>query len=384
MTPSARDWLDALRRQIPEITPAETPTDGAALVLDVRESEETSAGMIPGAVHLPRGFLELRIEAIEPDRTRQIICYCAGGTRSLLAAEALQRLGYTQVASLTGGFNRWKDEGLPLAGSDTLTPAQRRRYQRHLLLPEIGEAGQRQLLNARVLLLGAGGLGSPAALYLALAGVGTLGLVDHDVVDESNLQRQVLHTPGRVGQSKLASARQTLMSYAPELDLVEYEEHLDSSNVERIFAGWDVIVDGTDNFPTRYLVNDACVLLKLPCVHGSIYRFEGQVTVFDPSRGGPCYRCLYPEPPPPELSPSCAEAGVLGLLPGVIGLLQAIEAVKLVVGIGEPLIGRLLAYDALAGTFRELRQRPDPACRYCAPGAVFPGFVDYVQFCGGR
>jgi molybdopterin/thiamine biosynthesis adenylyltransferase len=311
---------------------------------------------------------------------------CGSGARSLFAAADLARLGYASVCSLAGGFTRWKGEGLPVEVPPTLDAAARERYSRHLLMPEVGEAGQVKLQAAKVLLIGAGGLGSPAAYYLAAAGVGTLGIVDHDVVDRSNLQRQVLHNDARVGTSKVASARQTLEALNPTIKVVGHEEHLRSANVEDIFSGYDLVVDGCDNFPTRYLVNDACVKLKLPNVHGSVYRFEGQVSVFwpaRPQRPGPCYRCLYPEPPPPEAAPNCAEAGVLGVLPGVIGLLQATEAIKLVLGIGEPLRGRLLQFDALSMRFRETRLRPDPQCPVCAPDRAFPGYVDYAAFCAG-
>jgi molybdopterin/thiamine biosynthesis adenylyltransferase len=304
--------------------------------------------------------------------------------RSLFAAEGLAKLGYTDVRSVVGGFNRWKADGLPVEVPRTLDAQARERYGRHLLMPEVGEAGQLKLLDARVLLIGAGGLGCPTALYLAAAGVGTLGIVDDDVVDRSNLQRQVLHADADVGKSKVESARAALLALNPTIAVRAHAERLTAANVERVFSGYDVVVDGSDNFATRYLVNDACVKLGLPNVHGSIFRFEGQVSVFwpaCPTRRGPCYRCLYPEPPPPEMAPSCAEAGVLGVLPGVIGVLEAIETVKLILGLGEPLVGRLIHYDALRQRFTELRLDPDPACRYCAEGAPFPGYVDYARFC---
>ncbi|MEO7995271.1 MAG: molybdopterin-synthase adenylyltransferase MoeB [bacterium] len=382
---SARDLFAQLRQTIAEATPADLlARDTPPVIIDVREADEVAEGQVPEALAIPRGMLELKIEAAVPDRDQPIVCYCAGGTRSLLAAESLGRLGYTHVESMAGGFNRWKDEGRPIAKPEVLSADEKRRYSRHLLIPEVGEAGQLKLKQSKVLLLGAGGLGSPAAFYLAAAGVGTLGLVDFDVVDASNLQRQILHTTDRIGTSKIASARKTLSAFNPDIALVTFEEHLESGNVERLFDGFDIILDGTDNFPTKYLANDACVLMGKPLIHGSVYRFEGQVTVFDPSRGGPCYRCLYPEPPPPELAPSCAEAGVLGVLPGVIGLLQAIEAIKLIVGIGDPLIGRLLMFDALELKFRELRQKRDAECAYCGEGKAFPGFVDYEVFCGSK
>ncbi len=375
-----------LKARIPETTVADLARAREAqrpLVVDVRELEEVKEGKVPGAVHIPRGFLELRIEDAAPDRDAALVLYCAGGTRSLFAAETLQRMGYSRVASLQGGFRAWSEAGEPVETPRVLTDAERRRYSRHLMIPEVGEDGQVKLLGARVLLIGAGGLGCPAAIYLAAAGVGTLGVVDSDVVDESNLQRQILHPTDRVGTSKVESARRSLLAQNPGIKVVGHEERITSENVERLLRDYDLVIDGSDNFPTRYLINDACVMLRKPCVHGSIYRFEGQVTVFDPARGGPCYRCLYPEPPPPELAPSCADAGVLGVLPGVVGLLEAVEAIKLILGEGEPLIGRLLTYDALAARFRELRLRRDPGCAYCASldGAPFPGLIDYDFFC---
>lgn len=384
--PARDERLAALKARIGEVTPAqalELQARGAALV-DVREADEIAQGSPTGAHRLGRGYLELRIEEAVPDLDRPVVTMCAGGVRSLFAAEDLLRLGYTQVYSMVGGFNRWKNEGLPFEVPPRLAPEARERYARHLLMPEVGEAGQLKLMQSRVLLVGAGGLGSPAALYLAAAGVGTLGLVDHDVVDRSNLQRQVLHTDARVGMPKVASARQTLEALNPAVKVQGHEVRLASGNVEEIFRGYDLVVDGSDNFPTRYLVNDACVKLGIPCVHGSVYRFEGQVTVFWPGyprRRGPCYRCLYPAPPPAEFAPSCADAGVLGVLPGVIGLLQAVEAVKVLLGLGDVLVGRLVHYDALAARFLEYQASPDPACPWCSDGAAFPGYVDYEQFC---
>jgi molybdopterin/thiamine biosynthesis adenylyltransferase len=313
-----------------------------------------------------------------------VLVLCAGGARSLFAAEGLRQMGYRDVRSVAGGFNAWKNASLPVEVPRVLSMAERERYGRHLVIPEVGEEGQARLLDSRVLLVGAGGLGSPAAFYLAAAGVGTLGLVDDDVVDRTNLQRQILHTEARVGTPKVDSARQALEALNPTIRVVGHRARLDSTNVERLFEGYDVVVDGTDNFPTRYLVNDACVRMRIPNVHGAVYRFEGQVSVFWPARPGapgPCYRCLYPEPPPPEMAPSCAEAGVLGVLPGVIGLLQAVETVKILLGIGEPLTGGLLQYDALASRFTRLRLERDPGCRLCADGASFPGYVEYGQAC---
>ena len=358
-------------------------------LLDVREKEEFRAGYIPGAVSIPRGFLEIQVEGRLHDKNAKIVAYCAGGTRSALAAKTLAELGYTNVETANPGFVRWKDLGYPIDTPAQLSDAQRDRYSRHLLLPEVGEAGQAKLLKAKVLLIGAGGLGAPSSLYLAAAGIGTLGLVDADTVDASNLQRQVIHATSRLGMSKVDSAEQVIKDLNPDVKVVGYKERVDSSNVERIFKDWDVIVDGTDNFPTRYLVNDASVFLGKPVVHGSIFRFDGQLTTFVPPRAakklglepGPCYRCLYPEPPPPHLAPSCQEAGVLGILPGVIGVLQATEAVKLVLGIGEPLIGRLLTYDSLKMKFRELKLRRNPECPVCGPKPSITSYIDYEGFC---
>ncbi|RME00194.1 MAG: molybdopterin-synthase adenylyltransferase MoeB, partial [Deltaproteobacteria bacterium] len=320
--------------------------DEEIVLLDVREREEQEEGYIDGAILLPRGFLELKIESMVPDKSRPIVVYCAGGVRSALAAQSLLRLGYRDVRSLAGGFSAWKGAGFPFRQPRFLNAEDRRRYSRHLLIPEVGEGGQIKMLESKVLLIGAGGLGSPAAYYLAAAGIGTIGIVDDDVVDESNLQRQILHDTKRVGRPKTESARETLLALNPGIEVKTYPVRLGAENVLEIFENYDVIVDGSDNFQTRYLVNDACVMLGKPNVHGSIFRFEGQITVFVPGEG-PCYRCLYPEPPPPELAPSCQEAGVLGVLPGVIGVLQAIETIKLVLGIGETLNGRLLLFDAL-------------------------------------
>lgn len=351
------------------------------ILLDVRERDEVVDGLIPGAKHVPRGFLDLRIEDMTTDRETSIVIYCAGGTRSALAARTLGELGYTNVESVDGGFRAWKNAGYSFDMPKQLTQEQLTRYSRHLIIPEVGEEGQKRLLDAKVLMLGAGGLGSPAALYLAAAGVGTIGIIDSDVVDRSNLQRQVIHTDARVGESKVSSAIATIEALNPDVNVVAFETRLTSENALEIFGqGWDVIVDGGDNFPTRYLVNDAAVHLNIPIVHGSVYRFEGQVTTFIP-HDGPCYRCLYPEPPPPEFAPSCQEAGVLGVLPGVIGLLQATDVVKVILGIGEPLKGRLLAFDGLKMKFRELKLRQDPECSLCSEHAEWQGLIDYEQFC---
>ena len=377
-----QDLLAGARRSVPEIDPeaCEAETAGGICVLDVREPDEWQAGHVPGALHVPRGLLEMKVEQLVPDRARRILLYCAGGNRSLLAAESLQRMGYADVASVRGGFSRWKGEGRRIETPAVLGDADARRYARHLSIPEVGEEGQRKLLASKVLLVGAGGLGSPAAFYLAAAGVGTLTVVDHDVVDESNLQRQILHDTRKLGWPKVESARESLNALNPGVSVVPVRERLTSANVERLFAGQDVIVDGCDNFATRYLVNDACVKLGIPNVHGSVFRFDGQASVFWPGKG-PCYRCLYAEPPPPGVSPSCAEAGVLGILPGVIGLLQAVETIKILLGIGTPLVGRMLAYDALAASFTELSLRRDPDCAYCAEGRPWPGYVDYDATC---
>jgi sulfur-carrier protein adenylyltransferase/sulfurtransferase len=371
--PSFRELLAATKDEIREVDTAEADelrAQPGAVVLDVREPEEHEQGAIPGAVHIARGTLEGSIEGRIPDKATPVVVHCASGVRSAFAAKTLTELGYTDVASMAGGFNKWKDEGRDWAAPRKLDAAQRNRYQRHLLLPEVDLEGQLKLLDARVLLLGAGGLGSPAALYLAAAGVGTLGIIDMDVVDDSNLQRQILHNVERIGDRKVDSAKKTLTLLNPDVDVVTYDVRLGADNVMDILGGvgvgpggadapWDVIVDGTDNFPTRFLVNDASVKLGIPVVHGSIFRFEGMVTVFDPKRG-PTYRDMVPEPPPAELAPSCAEAGVLGVLPGIIGSVQALEAIKLILGLGDPLIGRLLAYDSLEQSFREYKVRPDP------------------------
>jgi sulfur-carrier protein adenylyltransferase/sulfurtransferase len=350
-------------------------------LVDVREKDETRQGFIPGAVFLPRGFLEMQAEQKLPDKNAKLVVYCAGGTRSAFAAKVLQDMGYTQVESANPGFVRWKDTGYPVDKPADLTSAQLERYSRHILLPEVGEKGQEKLLKARVLLLGAGGLGSPAALYLAAAGIGTLGLIDADVVDSSNLQRQILHGSSTVGLPKVESGKQRIADLNPDTKVVAYQERLTSENIDRVFdQGWDVIVDGLDNFPTRYLVNDASVWKNIPVVHGSIFRFDGQVTTFKP-RVGPCYRCLYPEPPPAHLAPSCAEAGVLGILPGVVGTVQATEAIKLVLEQGEPLIGRLLMYESLQMKFRTLKLRRDPNCPVCGEKPTITKYIDYEGFC---
>ncbi len=381
--PSFRDLLAETKANIREVdtASAESILEAApdTVVLDVREADEYQQGALAGAIHIPRGFLESQIESRLPNHAAPVVVYCAGGTRSAFAAKSLADLGYTDVVSMAGGFNKWKNEGRNWSTPRTLSNEQRNRYQRHLLLPEVGEEGQMKLLDAKVLLLGAGGLGSPAALYLAAAGVGTLGIVDMDVVDESNLQRQILHNIDRVGERKVDSAKKTLVALNPDVNVVTYDVRLGADNVLDVIDGYDVIVDGTDNFPTRYLVNDASLLKKIPVVHGSIFRFEGQATVFAPYVG-PCYRCLIPEPPPPELAPSCAEAGVLGVLPGIIGSIQAMEAIKVILGLGEPLIGRLLAYDAQEESFRTFKVGRDPSCPACGPDAEIV-IAEYDELC---
>jgi len=384
--PTYRELLQQVRAEISEIDAARARelVDGReALVVDVREQDEWDEGHIPGAVHIPRGHLESRIERAAPDTTQRIVLYCSAGNRSAFAAKTLEEMGYEDVVSVAAGFTDWKRNGYPVELQSGLDAPRRARYSRHLLIPEVGEQGQLKLLDSKVLLIGAGGLGSPASLYLAAAGVGRLGIVDGDVVDESNLQRQIVHSTERLGEAKVESARRTIEALNPDVEVVAYKERLTSDNVERILAdGWDVIVDGADNFPTRYLVNDASVWHDIPVVHGSIYRFEGQVTVFKPG-AGPCYRCLFPTPPPPELAPSCAEGGVLGVLPGVIGSLQANEALKLALGIGEPLVGRLLLFDALSAEFNEVKLRRDPDCPVCGEHPTITDYIDYVEFCAG-
>jgi molybdopterin/thiamine biosynthesis adenylyltransferase/rhodanese-related sulfurtransferase len=389
MSPSSIELLRQVKSQIDEVDPSavnELIDEGVALI-DVRETDEFASGHLPGAKHVPRSYLETRIEGVVPDRDAHVILYCASGNRSAYGARTLEQdLGYTNVSSMTGGITLWKDRGYEVQIPRTLTPEQRDRYSRHTLIPEIGNDGQQKLLDAKVLLLGAGGLGSPTALYLAAAGVGTLGLVDDDVVDLSNLQRQVIHTTDRVGVPKVDSAEETIRALNPDVNVVKYPVRIDASNIVEIISGYDVIVDGVDNFPTRYLLNDATVRLKIPVVSASILGFDGQLSVFKPY-DGPCYRCLFREPPPAELAPSCGANGVLGVLPGTMGLLQATEVIKLILDIGEPAVGRLLLYDALAATLSEVKVHRDPECPICSRPpeeitdeelGVFP---DYEAFC---
>jgi len=356
-----RELLKSTKAEIVEVDTARGNelVDSGAVLLDVREPDEHDQGAVPGSVHIARGQLESNVEARIGDKNAPIVVMCAGGVRSAFAAKTMAELGYTSVVSMDGGFNKWKDEGRDWSIPVTLTPEQRNRYQRHLMLPEVGIEGQLKLLDAKVLCLGAGGLGSPAALYLAAAGIGTLGIVDMDVVDASNLQRQILHNVDRIGDRKVDSAKKTLTALNPDINVVTHDVRLDAGNMIEIISGYDIVVDGTDNFPVRYMLNDASVKLGIPVVHGSIFRFEGQITVFDP-RNGPTYRDMLPEPPPPELAPSCAEAGVLGVLPGIVGSIQALEAIKLVLGYGDTLAGRLLAFDAAEMSFREFKLNADP------------------------
>ena len=378
-----RDYFKELRQRVKEKNPQEVADllkAGDVQLGDVREKDEWDQGFIPGAAHVPKSFLEQWVEDRLPDKNKLTVLYCAGGVRSAMAADTLAKLGYTNVISMSGGFGRWKDAGLPYRTPETLTRDQAIRYSRHLLIPEVGEEGQHKLLKSKVLLLGAGGLGSPVAYYLAAAGVGTIGIVDSDVVDASNLQRQILHSTATLGMPKVDSAKATLEGINPDVKVIGYKERLTSENIDRIMDEYDVVVDGADNFPTRYLVNDASLSKRIPVVHGSIFRFEGQATVFNPYVG-PCYRCMIPEPPPAELAPSCAEAGVLGVLPGIIGSIQAMETIKLLLGVGETLTGRLLAYDALEESFRTFKVNRDPECPACGPDAGEIVIAEYDQFC---
>jgi sulfur-carrier protein adenylyltransferase/sulfurtransferase len=386
---SGAEYVRRIKEQIDEVDPSEVNglLDDGVAIIDVRETDEYATGHLPGAKHVPRGHLESRIEGAAPDRSQRVILYCASGNRSALAAHTLAaELGYRHVESMTGGITLWKDRGYRVEVPRTFSPEQRERYSRHFLLPEVGVEGQQKLLDAKVLLLGAGGLGSPTALYLAAAGVGTLGIVDDDVVDVSNLQRQVIHTTDRLGVPKVDSAEEQIKALNPDVKVVKYQTRLDASNIMEIIRDYDIVVDGVDNFPTRYLLNDASVRLRIPVVSAAILGFEGQLSVFAPYEG-PCYRCLFRQPPPAELAPSCGANGVLGVLPGTMGLLQATEVIKLVVGAGDPLIGRLLMYDALAATTTELKVRRDPECPICSrdPDEIsdeeMGAFPDYEAFC---
>lgn len=376
--------LEEARQTIPEVTVDEVKNRVEQgehwTLLDVREREEYRAGHLEGALSLPRGFLELRVEEAVADKSTPLLAYCASGVRSLMAARTLKDMGYEQVVSLAGGYTAWKNDGNRWVADRQFTPEQLTRYARHFTLPEVGEKGQAKLLDGKVLCIGAGGLGSPVAFYLAAAGVGTIGIIDHDVVDMSNLQRQILHTTARIGMPKVESAQKTLNALNPDVTVIGFNERLSSENVMRIIKDFDVIVNGCDNFPTRYLINDACVMAKKPLVDGSIFQFEGQATVFSPGRG-PCYRCVFPEPPPPGAAPSCAEAGVLGVLPGLVGCVQAVEAMKLILGAGRPLIGRMLHFDTLSGEVRMLKLRRDPHCLVCSDHPQITELIDYEEFC---
>jgi sulfur-carrier protein adenylyltransferase/sulfurtransferase len=381
--PTYRDLLKQAKSQIREVDSAtadDLRSQPRVVLVDVREPAEHEQGTIPGSVFIPRGQLESNIENRVTDKTTPLVVFCAAGNRSAFAARTLEELGYTDVVSVSGGFNRWKDEGREWRAPRVLAPDQRNRYHRHLLLPEVGDDGQLKLLDAKVLLLGAGGLGSPAALYLAAAGVGTIGIIDMDVVDESNLQRQILHNVDRIGDRKVDSAKKTLTALNPDVDVVAHDTRLGADNVVELLSQYDLVVDGADNFPSRYLLNDASLKTGTPVVHGSIFRFEGQATVFTPYEG-PCYRCFIPEPPPAELAPSCAEAGVLGVLPGIIGSIQAMEAIKLILDLGDSLSGRLMVYDALEESFRNYRINRDPNCPACslAPDEIV--IAEYDEHC---
>ncbi|MCG3174314.1 MAG: Thiosulfate sulfurtransferase GlpE [Myxococcota bacterium] len=386
MSVSSQELISRARKAVREVTADQVhelvpkAEHGEVVIIDVREKDERRAGFIPHSVHIARGFLELRIEEHVPARDKHVVLYCAGGNRSALAAQSLALMGYTNVSSLDTGFNGWKRHNLPIAQERELSADQRDRYSRHIMLPEVGETGQKKLLDAKVLLVGAGGLGSPAALYLAAAGVGTLGVIDPDVVDASNLQRQILHSTDMINVPKVESAAKRLKGLNPDVNIIPYQDRLSSQNVMGIFEKFDIVVDGTDNFPTRYLINDACVMLGKPNVHGSIFRFEGQATVYN-YQDGPCYRCLYPEPPPPGMVPSCSEAGVLGVLPGIVGSIQAMEAIKIILGKGNVLSGRLLMFDALNMKFREMKLRRDAHCKVCGDNPEIRELIDYEQFC---
>jgi sulfur-carrier protein adenylyltransferase/sulfurtransferase len=386
MAKTSKNILDEARAQIKSIDIDEARRmleKPGTVLLDVREGDEWRQGHIPQAIGIPRGFLELRVEEKVPDHKTPVILQCASGTRSLLAARSLREMGYENLYNLTGGFNAWKDRGLPWTADRQFTPDELTRYSRHFVIPEVGEKGQAKLLDAKVLLLGAGALGSSSALYLAAAGVGTLGLVDFDVVDLSNLQRQIIHTTDRVGMLKTESAQKSINALNPGIKVNRHEVRLTSDNVMDIIKDYDVIVNCGDNFPTRYLINDACVLAHKPLVDGAIFRFEGNATVFYPAKGGPCYRCLYPEPAPPDMAPSCAEAGVLGALPGIIGSIEALEAIKLILGAGESLMGRMVYFDTLSKEYvRMLKIKRDPKCPVCSDHPTQTGLIDYEAFCG--
>jgi len=387
MAKTYKQLMEEARKAIPEVSIDEVKNRVERgenwTLLDVREREEYREGHLEGAISLPRGFLEMRVEETVADKTKPIIAYCAGGVRSLIAARTLKEMGYENVVSMSGGYTAWKNAGHKWVADRQFTQEQITRYARHFTLPEVGEKGQAKLLEGKVLCIGAGGLGSPVAFYLAAAGVGTIGVIDNDVVDMSNLQRQILHTNDRVGMPKVESAQKTLNALNPDVKVIPINERLSSENVMRIIKDYDIVINGCDNFPTRYLINDACVMAKKPLVDGSIFQFEGQATVFYPDRG-PCYRCLFPEPPPPGAAPSCAEAGVLGVLPGLVGCVQALEAMKLILGAGRPLIGRMMHFDTLSSEVRVLKLRRDPNCLVCSDHPKITELIDYEEFCGLR
>ncbi len=382
-----RSRLADLESRISRVGPDEArrlTEEQGGRVLDVRDDHELAAGTVPGALHISRGFLELQVGQQVPRSDTPLVVMCAAGQRSLLAADTLQQMGYSQVCSMDGGFRAWKAGGYPVEQPEASVESLRQRYARHLAMPEVGEAGQRRLLQARVMVVGAGGLGSPVALYLAAAGVGHLGLVDADRVERSNLQRQILHTDAAIGHPKIASAAERIHALNPEVSLETFERRLDRHNALDTLRGYDIVVDGSDNFPTRYLLNDACVRLARPLVYGAVFRFQGQVAVFNPGDGQrPCYRCLFPTPPSAEEAPGCAEAGVFGLMPGIAGCFQAAEVVKWMLGLGESLEGRLLSIDALSGTTRTSRIARDPECRWCQASGPPEEFPDYEAFCRG-
>ena len=387
MAKTYKELMDEAREAVPEVTvddvKARLENGQRPVLLDVREREEYREGHLEGALALPRGFMEMRVEEAVPDKETPVVAYCAGGVRSLIAARTLKEMGYTDVSSMAGGYTAWKNAGYDWVADRQFSQEQLTRYARHFTLPEVGEAGQAKLLDAKVLCVGAGGLGSPVAFYLAAAGVGTLGLVDHDTVDMSNLQRQILHTNDRVGMPKVESAQMTLNALNPDVNVVQFKERLSSENVRRIIGDFDIVVNGCDNFPTRYLINDACIMAEKLLVDGSIFQFEGQVTVIDP-HDGPCYRCLFPEPPPPGAAPSCAEAGVLGVLPGLVGCMQALEVIKLILDAGRPLVGRMMHFDTLSSEIRVLKLRKDPNCLVCSENPKITELIDYEEFCGLR
>ena len=379
--------MNEARKEVKELSVDEvqklTSKNGKYLLLDVREKEEYREGHLEGSVSIPRGFLEMRVESAIPEKSKPIIAYCAGGVRLLRAAKDMKEMGYQEIISMSGGYSAWKAAGYQTVQDRQFTPEQMTRYSRHFMLPEVGEEGQAKLLDAKVLMVGAGGLGSPSAFYLAAAGVGTMGIIDPDVVDLSNLQRQILHTNDRIGQPKTDSAKQTLQALNPDVRVITYQEKLTSENVLEIIKDYDIIVDGCDNFPTRYLVNDACVMANKPNVHGSVFQFDGQASVFYPGKG-PCYRCLYPQPPPPGMAPSCAEAGVLGVLPGLIGTIQALETIKLILEKGDPLVGKLLCFNTLSMEITTLNLKKDPNCPVCGEKPSIHKLIDYEEFCNLR